>query len=563
MNISLKGTLLVLLSMILFTSSAKGQGLMQIMKSELDREFSILSKEDNPVYFMSYKVTDANKTTITSSNGSIVMTNSDRTRSGSVDLRIGNYKRDNTQVQANSFESFSYGNALTLPNKNNEYAIKRAFWKATKSAYNRAKKEYSQVVFSEEEQKFKAFSQANPEVQKKAITHSGDVNIGYWTELAKSLSLEFVVNKDIVNSSVTFNYSDELEYFVSSEGSQVTEKQTYANFSISASIKAKDEIIPYYRTYFAFTPQGLPSREALEDEVKEVMMILDQLKEAPRAEPYSGPAILAPKVAGVFFHEIFGHRIEGHRLRSDLDGQTFKERLGEKVLSEFLSVVSDPTLNQYQEVPLSGAYNYDDEGVKSERVEIVKNGYLKTFLMSRQPLGSLDRSNGHGRGDTGTRPVARQSNLIVESSNGVNEQELRNMLIEACKEQGKDYGYYFKEVTGGYTQTNRYAINAFNIDPVLVYRVYVDGRPDEMVRGVNLIGTPLVMFGQINATGLKVGTFNGYCGAESGYIPVSATAPALFVERIETQKKPTTPSIEEQILSNPMLEKLNEGGKND
>ncbi len=88
--------------------------------------------------------------------------------------------------------------------------------------------------------------------------------------------------------------------------------------------------------------------------------------------------------------------------------------------------------------------------------------------------------------------------------------------------------------------TDRFSPNVFNIMPTEVYRIYVDGRPDELVRGVDLIGTPLAMFSEIEAAGDHPEVFTGYCGAESGGIPVTAISPSLFVRKIETQKKPET-----------------------
>jgi TldD protein len=242
--------------------------------------------------------------------------------------------------------------------------------------------------------------------------------------------------------------------------------------------------------------------------------------------------------AGVFFHEIFGHRVEGHRLRSEFDGQTFKEKINEQVLPKSLDVIFDPTLAKYDGKQLNGFYQYDDEGVRGQRVKAVEKGILKNFLMSRSPLENFATSNGHGRSSIGMSAVSRQSNLIVENSKPLSMDELRKMLIKECIKQGKKYGYFFKDVMGGFTTTDRYNPNAFNIFPTEVYRVYVDGKPDELVRGVDLIGTPLSMFAEITAAGDTKDVFIGFCGAESGSVPVSAVAPSLFVRRIETQKKP-------------------------
>jgi predicted Zn-dependent protease len=186
---------------------------------------------------------------------------------------------------------------------------------------------------------------------------------------------------------------------------------------------------------------------------------------------------------------------------------------------------------------LNGYYEYDDEGVKARKVTLVDEGVLKTFLMSRSPVDGFPNSNGHGRRSPGNEIVSRQSNLIVESSKAMSDAELRAQLIEEVKRQNKPYGLYFDQVTGGYTTTGRQGLQAFTVMPLVVYRVFADGRPDQMIRGVDIVGTPLASFGKITATSDKSEVFNGICGAESGNVPVSAISPALLVSEIEVQRK--------------------------
>jgi predicted Zn-dependent protease len=211
--------------------------------------------------------------------------------------------------------------------------------------------------------------------------------------------------------------------------------------------------------------------------------------------------------------------------------------VGSKVLPDFLSVLFDPTRRKINGIDLNGWYDYDNEGVKGQPVLAVDKGVLRTFLMSRSPIKGVDHSNGHGRRQPGREPESRQSNLIVESSNAVSEAKLRQMLIDEVKKQGKPYGLYFQDITGGFTTTERNGLQAFKVIPVIVYRVYPDGRPDELVRGADIVGTPLASFGKILATSDKTDVFNGYCGAESGYVPVSAVSPAILVSEIEIEKK--------------------------
>jgi predicted Zn-dependent protease len=255
-------------------------------------------------------------------------------------------------------------------------------------------------------------------------------------------------------------------------------------------------------------------------------------------EPFDGPAILSGRAAAVFFHEVLGHRLEGQRQRGDEEGQTFTKDVGKEVLPAFLSVADDPTLTTFGKTWLSGNYQYDDEGQRAQRVALIDSGVLKTFLMSRLPIASFANSNGHGRAQSGKVPTGRQGNLIVTSTKSVSEDKLRKQLIEEAKKQGKSYGLYFEDISSGFAVTQRRSPQAFEVIPLVVWRVYVDGRPDELVRGVSIVGTPLAAMKRILVTSDKSEVFNGECGAESGTIPVSAVAPAMLFSEMETQKQP-------------------------
>src|SRR5271156_2351137 len=186
---------------------------------------------------------------------------------------------------------------------------------------------------------------------------------------------------------------------------------------------------------------------------------------------------------------------------------------------------------------LLGYYQFDDEGVPAQRVTLVNHGVLEAFEMSRSPLNGFPNSNGHGRRQLGATPVSRQGNLIVESSKTVTNAQLREKLIELIKQQGKPYGLLIDDIAGGFTFTGRGQPQAFQVLPLVVYKVFPDGRPDQLVRGVDIVGTPLAALTKIVATGDTPEVFNGYCGAESGSVPVAAASPAILTSELEVQKK--------------------------
>ncbi|HNR73531.1 MAG TPA: metallopeptidase TldD-related protein [Cyclobacteriaceae bacterium] len=532
--------------------------LLDVLKEELDREVKEFAKIDPPPYYLAYRVNDVSYTQIESSFGSLVQSYSNRNRLLFTTVRVGDYQFDNTHPAEEArwggyMERGAGTRAIALPVDDSPEAIRHSIWRVTQNNYKQARETLKTLKNSPASKKnnLEDFSKANAEQFAEPPLNDNWFNLAVWQDKVRKYSAPFQKSADMVTGDVSLQLVSERKYFVSSEGSRVVQNQRYVYLMLNGNIRAKDgDIVPLHKSFFAFSPEGLPGDEEVLREVEKLITTLTRLKDAPLAEPYTGPAILDAQVAGVFFHEIFGHRVEGERLRNDMDSQTFKEKIGQLVLNKNLSVIFDPTLKEFQGKPLNGFYHYDDEGVKGKRVVVVDNGILKTFLMSRTPLESVKTSNGHGRADAGRDPVSRQSNLMVETAKPVTFQDLKKMLIQEAKKQGKSYGYYFKDVVGGFTTTDRFNPNAFNIFPTEVYRVFTDGRPDELVRGVDLIGTPLAMFAEITAADKQAAIFTGFCGAESGSVPVTAISPSLFVRRIETQKKPQA-DIESTVLKAP------------
>jgi predicted Zn-dependent protease len=325
--------------------------------------------------------------------------------------------------------------------------------------------------------------------------------------------------------------------YVNTEGTRIRFPETRYRVMVWAGTTADDGMNLSLTDYVDARSVGaLPDRAALDAMTTAIGQRLTELRSAPMVDPYVGPAILRGRAAAVFFHEVLGHRVEGHRQKDDDEGQTFTEKVGEQVLPTFLSVIDDPTVQRIGTVDLSGAYPYDNQGVASEPVIVVQDGILKNFLMSRSPIEGFAASNGHGRRQSGKAVVARQGNLIVRASKAVSPAALEAKLLAEIRRQKKPYGYIFDDITGGFTFTGRVSPNSFKVKPVTVWRVYADGRPHELVRGVDLIGTPLTAFQRIVAASSRVQVFNGTCGAESGWVPVSAVAPDLLVQELEIQR---------------------------
>lgn len=513
--------------------------MLSTMQAELNRAKTDLAKSDPAPYFLSYTVNDQDVIVIAGSFGGLLTDSAVRRRSADVTMRVGSPELDNTHGQSRS----SGITSDVLPLDGDAQATSRVLWEMTDRAYKRAAPAYMNVktntaVQAEEEDKSPDFSQEQPKVHVGEKLTSPPFDRKQWEDEVRRLSGAFRNYPDVYYATVVLQVSNANSRMVTSEGSEIATPRASVRLVMEAQTRADDGMdLLRVETFQAPATSALPSEAELDSKIEKMAVDLKALRNAPVAEPYAGPAILSGRAAAVFFHEVLGHRLEGHRQRDEEEGQTFTKKVGQEVLPKFLSVADDPTIKEIASVKLAGTYEFDNEGVPAQRVEVIEDGVLKNFLMSRMPIKGFQTSNGHGRNQPGLMPTGRQGNLIVTSTQTVPEAQLREKLIEEVKKQGKPYGLYFDDIQGGFTLTTRSLPQSFQVLPVIVYKVYADGRPDELVRGVDIVGTPLAALTRIVTTGDKQHVFNGVCGAESGSVPVSAVAPAMLFSEMEVQKQ--------------------------
>ncbi len=524
-----------------------GNPVLDAMTAELNRAFTSLGKKGDgqgddkqlPPYFLSYSVSDASFVSIRAEYGALMESGANHVRMADVQVRVGSPKLDNTHGDHRG----SAVNSMQLPLNDDREALARSLWLATNAGYGNAIDNYLRVkteaqVRAKEEDTSPDFSEEAPQVHIGEAAPRVSVDREAWEQRVRALSRVFRDYPDVYQNMVALTAQNETDYYASSEGSRVVTPHLEARLVMMAATRADDGMDLFRdQTFEAETVDWLPSQAEMEAAVRQLGASLEALRKAPVTEPFDGPAILSGRAAAVFFHEVLGHRLEGQRQRGDEEGQTFTKDVGKAVLPSFLSVADDPTETKFGGTWLSGNYAYDDEGEKAQRVDLINDGVLKTFLMSRLPIANFSSSNGHGRAETGHIPTGRQGNLIVTSTKTVSEAELRKELIAEAKKQGKPYGLYFEDISSGFALTTRSSPQAFSVVPLVVWRVYVDDRPDELVRGVSIVGTPLAAMKSILATSDRSEVFNGICGAESGSIPVSAVAPAMLLSELETQKE--------------------------
>lgn len=526
--------------------SARAEGLLQYAEQELLRAQGYLFQQEEPAYWLGMNISDVFAFELIAEEGALFEPKENRERYADIDVRVGDISFDNTHPFRDSGASFEESHFGTyLPIEDKPEAIRTHLWKEMDKAYRHSlrrlvKLRSNHILKVEMDDKSPDFSLYPPQndIQELNDHILNPDEYKQWSVILKNASTIFSDKEHIFSSSVRLSIEREDSYVLNTEGTRLRTQRLHYRLSLYAMTKADDGMnIRVYDYIDANSLDGLPSSEEISVMVHDCIQKLLALRDAPLVDPYVGPAILRGRAAAVFFHEILGHRIEGHRQKDEYEGQTLTDKIGTQIFPTFLSVSDNPLLSKWQDIDLNGHYQYDDEGSRAENVSLVENGVLRGFLMSRAPIEGFASSNGHGRSESNHSVVARQGNLIVSASKTVSYETLRMQLIEELKRQQKPFGLIFDDISGGFTFTGRNSPNSYSVQPVTVWKVFADGRKDLLVRGVDLIGTPLMTFSRIVGASDQIQVFNGVCGAESGYVPVSAIAPDLLVQEIEVQRK--------------------------
>jgi predicted Zn-dependent protease len=520
---------------------------LAMLEQELAVNFAKLNSDavEQPAYFMSYDLVGQQSLWLEANDGALDRRHIDGDRTIDVDVRVGDTMLDNGHPTNGYYGGNGLGGGVQVSLSDDALSLAQGLWLVTELQYQDALDAWIQAM-SDESMLTREDEPIHPDftlVDEPLVHVERQKSIDLealaqeWAPVVSKLSGILDADPVVQRSSAIFNVVVENRAYVDTEGAKVQSGRVRVRVMLMVTTQADDGMaLERFMSFERHDASQLPSAAELEGIAEQLRGELLALRAAPIAEPYTGPAVLEGPAAGVFFHEIFGHRLEGHRQKDDYEGQTFTKMLGQQILPEFIDVFDDPTLATLDGIPLNGHYFVDDEAIEAQRVNLVSQGVLEGFLLSRSVVSPFDRSNGHGRRERGHEVVARQGNLIVSARETIPEAELRERLIAEAKAQGKPYGIWFRDIQGGYTITDRSGPQAFKVLPLLVYKVWTDGRPDELVRGADIVGTPLAAFETIVAAGDKPGVFNGTCGAESGWVPVSAVSPSLLLSKLEIEK---------------------------
>ncbi|RIL10314.1 MAG: hypothetical protein DCC75_04610 [Proteobacteria bacterium] len=521
------------------------QKIISILKKDAKRALRMKVEGFPRPYYCSFILRDIEWFNTWASSGATYRKRAAHTRNVYADIRVGSYRYDQTTdggLNDNDEERESVAHVTVPIDDSDYYGLRLALWRLSEAKFREAladynNKESARISTVDPNREFYSFVKIKPTISIQNPKPER-VDENKWTQYCKAVS-KWLANLPHVSVNwVEFDASHETKILVNTEGSVIVQsKQIFSLVATFRKLTRAGSTIEQEIVLNTATQRELPDIAKLKRMIKRKYGQLVELVRAKKIHSFSGPVLLCPGPAGLLFHEAIGHRLEGNRLLSSGEGQTFKGQIGKRIFNVDISIRDNPRLKSYRGVKCLGSYDFDDEGTPSTNALLVEDGVLKSFLTTRaatEKRGFVP--TGHARNKKFQRPISRMGVTIVEGKDSLSMAQLRQLLLEEIYKQKRPFGMIVYETSGGETETTTYDFQAFSGEISFAVLVYPDGR-EVPVRGVNFVGTPLQAINNIIAVGDKQEVDNGYCGAESGLIPITTISPAVLLNNLELQAK--------------------------
>jgi hypothetical protein len=555
--------------------------ILRAMQDEIERAKTLsIAALDKP-YYIACTLEDVQSFSVSAGLGALIKSSESRFRVPRIRVRVGDYDFDNTNYAFSDFYSGKRYDPEQFPIDDDYYALRRGFWLATDRAYKagiaaiaRKRAALKNVAQSET---LPDFWKIEPVKRIEPVT-PWVIDSKSWIGRVRSLSEVFRDYAEIIDSTVDFNAGRSTYYLQTSEGTTIRRPDPTATLQVRASALAKDgTTIRDSLSLVRRQDRQMPPDDVLRKMVSDVGQNIRVLLDAPVGEPYTGPVLFEGAAGPQIVAEVLAPHLvvprrpvgePGRQMRfqpSELEG-----RVGSRILPEFLSVVDDPTQPDWKGEPLIGCYSVDEEGVVPKPVEVIGEGRLKNFLLTRQPLRGFDHSNGRARlpGSFGARS-ASITNLFVTSSENMSGSELRQKLLEMVRARNKPYGIIIRKMDFPSSAPPDELRRIMSVNagaarpvsaPVLVYRVYPNGK-EELIRGLVFRGLSVRSLRDIVAVSAESSVLHylnnmmpfALVGAAPYVAPASVVAPSLLFDDLELarpeQDSPNPPLVAPPPLS--------------
>jgi TldD protein len=513
-------------AMVAARAAAKGDGLLEALLTELDRSKSQLKMDHvaSP-YYIEYRVNEVDDFGAEAAFGALRESQHVHIRVLRVVVRIGDYKLD-------SYFGRGQGETSILPLDNNPIALRHQIWLATDDAYKAAgqalaEKQATLKQFSADPNPVDDFAKAPPVIAVEPIV-TLKVDDAAWKKTLEDVTVLYKQYPDVQSVTASARFSAVNEYLVNSEGTVTRNGKTTYSVQLNSSAQAADGMrLGRSPAYMVARQEELPTHDALLSDAKKMLETVVALRQAPIVEEeYRGPVLFAADAADDVVASLIGQNVLGRKPQLGKPNRTtgaFATSYRSRVLPNFLTLIDDPGMKDFQGKSLVGNYVVDSEGVKAQAVNVIENGMLTNYLVGRQPLRDIPASNGHGRAAPGSFPGPSLGVLLMKSSEAQAPDALKQKVIQMVKDQDKPYGYRVDTLGPG---------NA----PRLLYRVYASDGHEELVRGA--------VFNELDIRAVRndliaVGN-DPLVSNRSGGAPTTIICPSLLFGELEVKRADTS-----------------------
>ena len=508
-------------------AAAKGDSLLEALLTELDRSKSQLKMDQvQPPYFIEYRVNDVEDYSAEAAFGALRESQHAHYRVLRVVVRIGDYKQD-------SFYTAGEGESTILPLDNDSVALRHQIWLATDDAYKAAgqalaEKQAELKRFTTDANPVDDFAKTPPLIAVEP-TVSLKLDETSWKKTLEDVTNLYRQYPDVQSVSASARFSVVNEYLVNTEGTVTRCGKTTYSVQLNSSAQAADGMrLSRSPAYVVARMEELPSHDALMKDAKNMLDTIVALRQAPIVEEeYRGPVLFSADAEDDIVASLIGQNVVGRKPALGRPNRTtgaFATSYKARVLPNFLSVVDDPTLKDFQGKSLVGSYMFDSEGVKAQPVNAIDKGTLTNYLIGRQPLRDFPASNGHGRAAAGMASAPNLGVLLLKSSEAQSPDDLKKKVMDMVKEQGKPYGYRVE------------TLGQPGNSPRLLYRVYVNDGHEELVRGA--------VFSELDTRALRTGVIaagnDPLVSNRPGGVPTSVISPSLLFDELEVKRADTS-----------------------
>lgn len=522
--------------------------LFKAFDDELKRTVSKLKLGDHPSpYFASFSVSRSHYVNVFGAFGALDRFDESDGRNVEVDLRVGDYKFDNSGSRGFYSDFFEFAHWRSFAMDDDYDAIRRALWLTCDGRYKRAIEDLEKKKAVLRQKKLvdqpDSFQKVEPVVAILDVEKQ-TVDCKYWRNAIREISNVFRANPGIVDCKAVYENRDSVRYFQNSEGSKNREQELGSTLYLSATAEAPDGMkVGDFNQIAVKYDRDIPPLEDLKALAKKLSDSAVALSKAPMIEEYNGPVLFEGQAGAEFFAQSLApHFIATPESSAERrSGKADVDLLNKKILPKFISVIDDPGATTYRGKTLSGGQVIDDEGVRAKRITLVDHGVLKTLCSSRTPVRGVKESNGHYRdGKT------RISQLFVQSDAAKTPEDLRKQLIQLGKDANLSHVMIARKIGSaignsgtegtiieidfdGFGGSKREIVLG---NPTLLYRVSVADGSEELVRGARFSGLTRRTWRDIDSVGTdeaayaSVGMFSG--GSVSNII-----APSILVSEID------------------------------